>query len=118
MRFDNVFFFGISYLEATRQNLIAYFRWNDRIDYILAEREKGKLDPEVKAIHVPDNHAAMFELLDIQENREIWPNTSIADYFGLNSIKSNNDEHPSIWNEKPKRIRQMIFSPWRGRYRK
>ncbi|MDR0527944.1 MAG: DUF6056 family protein [Spirochaetaceae bacterium] len=65
-----------------------HFKWQNRIDYILSEKEKGNLDVEVKApIPATDRHAALYGLSDISDDENDWPNTSIAEYFGLRKIK-------------------------------
>ncbi|MDR1863283.1 MAG: DUF6056 family protein, partial [Treponema sp.] len=77
-----------------------YLRWEKRIEYIMEEKERGNMDIEVKApIPATDKHAALYGLLDIIDDPNVWPNTAIAEYFGLRSIKRLNNDEPweSMW---------------------
>jgi hypothetical protein len=93
-------FFSFSILKASRNILGIYLKWEKRIEYIMAEKERGNMDIEVKApIPVTDKHAALYGLRDIVDDPNDWPNTSIAEYFGLRSIKRLDNDEPweSIW---------------------
>jgi hypothetical protein len=62
--------------------------WNKRIKYIEEEKAKGNFDIELRStIPVWDKHVASYGLQDIIHNKDEWPNTDIAKYFGLSSIK-------------------------------
>jgi hypothetical protein len=88
-------FFAVSVLAATRNITGIYLRWQDRVAYIMAEKEKGNLKLEVKApIPAIDNHSASYGLDDILDGEADWPNTSIARYFGIESIKRLNNSDP------------------------
>jgi hypothetical protein len=81
---------GISFsvLTASKNIMGIYLKWQNRKEYILAEREKGNLDITVKApIPARDRHTALYGLTDILDDKDEWPNTSIAEYFGLRSIR-------------------------------
>jgi hypothetical protein len=86
---------SLSVLEAGKNIMGIYLKWQNRKEYILAEKEKGNLDIMVKApIPARDRHAALYGLLDITDNKNDWPNTSIAAYFGLHSIQGLNTDDP------------------------
>jgi len=102
-----------SFLNGGRKILGVYLRWYDRIEYILAEKEKGNLDIEVNPIKATDRHVALYGLSDVLPDKNNWPNTSIASYFGLKSIKNNDELMKSLWSEKRKRIKQLIIPPWK-----
>ncbi|MCL2129437.1 MAG: DUF6056 family protein [Treponema sp.] len=84
-----------SFLFTIKSSRETYSIWQQRIQYITAEKEKGNFDIEVRApIPVTDRHVALYGLDDIFYDKKIWPNTSIAGYFGLKSIKKINDDVP------------------------
>ena len=76
-----------SYVAAVvdTKNLTKY--WNLRIKYIEKERKLGNFDLEVYRIYSYNKHSALYELNDLNYDSKKWPNTSIAKYFKLNSIK-------------------------------
>ena len=61
--------------------------WNLRIKYIEEEKKIGNFDLEVYRIYSYNKHSALYELNDLGNDSKKWPNTSIARYFKLNSIK-------------------------------
>ena len=61
--------------------------WNLRIQYIEKEKKLGNFDLEVYRIYSYNKHSALYELNDLEYDSKKWPNTSIAKYFKLNSIK-------------------------------
>jgi hypothetical protein len=92
--------FSFSVLKAGKNIVGIYLRWQSRVEYITAERDRGNLDVEVKApIPTGDRHAALYGLSDLMDNPNGWPNVSVAEYFGLRSIKKSDDESPweSLW---------------------
>jgi hypothetical protein len=103
-----------SFFDASIAVVGTYLKWYDRLEYILAEKEKGNLEIKVRPIITTNKHVALYGLLDLLEDNNDWPNTTIASYFGINSIKIN-DKDPlgeSSWLDKRKRIRQLYKSPW------
>jgi hypothetical protein len=76
-----------SFLNSGKKIIGLYLRWYDRIEYIITEKEKGNLEIEVRPIEAWDRHVALYGLNDILPDENEWPNTSIARYFGLKSIK-------------------------------
>jgi hypothetical protein len=104
---------SVSFLNASKKILGVYLRWYDRVEYILAEKEKGNLEIEVSPIKATDRHIASYGLSDIYSDENIWPNTITARYFGLKSIKSNDELMENLWLEKRKRIRQLLIPPWK-----
>jgi len=104
---------AFSFFDACTDVLRIYFRWYDRVENILVEKEKGNLEVEVKPIMAVDKHTASYGLMDVMDDKNIWPNTSIANYFGLKSIiKNGDDKGDSLWVDKGKRLRQLIKMPW------
>jgi hypothetical protein len=104
-----------SFFNASKSIVGVYLRWYDRIEYILAEKEKSNLEIEIRLIIPTDKHVAMYGLLDIMPDENDFVNQFKAEYFGIKSIKTN-DEHPlgeSAWLDKRKRIRQLFIPPWR-----
>jgi hypothetical protein len=102
---------SVSFLDTSKKIIGVYLRWYDRIEYILTEKEKGNLEIEVNPIEATEKHVASYGLSDILTDENDWPNTSIAFYFGLKSIKSNDEPMETLWQEKGKRIRQLIIPP-------
>ncbi|MDR2793534.1 MAG: DUF6056 family protein [Treponema sp.] len=89
-----------SVISAGKNIVGIYLKWQNRIEYILSEKEKGNLDVEVKApIPAIDRHAALYGLGDVLDDKDDWHNTSIAEYFGLRSIKrlDSNEPWESLW---------------------
>jgi hypothetical protein len=80
-------------VKASKNIAGIHLKWQNRVEYILSEKAKGNLDVEVKApIPATDRHAALYGLTDIADDENDWPNTSIAEYFGLRSIKRLNTD--------------------------
>ena len=90
--------FSFSVLNSSRNFIGVYLEWNNRVKYIEAEKAKGNFDIELKApIPVWDKHVASYGLRDISHNKDEWPNTDIAKYFGLSSIKKIDSEWEVMW---------------------
>jgi len=100
---------SFSFITATKGVMGVYFRWYDRIEYINQEKEKGVLDIEVKIIPTHNKKTALYDLSDVTADKEDWPNTSIATYFGISSIKSNDELPENLWNNMRKRFKQIIL---------
>jgi len=101
----------LSLMNSYKKIIGVYLRWYDRYEYILAEKEKGNLEIEVTPIEITDFHVALYDLGDISSDKNNWVNASIASYFGLKSIKSNDEPMESLWTDKGKRIKQLIIPP-------
>jgi hypothetical protein len=91
--------FSFSFLNTSRNIIGVYMEWNKRVKYIEEEKAKGNFDVELRApIPVWDKHVASHGLRDIINNKDEWPNTSIAEYFGLSSIKkTDSDNWEVMW---------------------
>lgn len=63
--------------------------WSFRIEYIEKEKAKGNTDIEIGSYSSQNKHNPVYGLSDISTNKEDWPNTDIAKYFQIKSIKSN-----------------------------
>jgi hypothetical protein len=103
---------SVSFLNASKKILGVYLRWYDRIEYIHAEKEKGNLEIEVSPIKATDRHVALYGLDDVASYKNFYMNYYIVNYFGLKSIKGNDEPMENLWLEKRKRIRQLIIPPW------
>jgi hypothetical protein len=92
---------SFSFLNSSRNFIGIYLKWNERIEHIKAEKEKGNLDIELEApIPAWDRHTAMWGLRDIMYDENKWPNEDVAKYFGLSSVrgkKVESDEWPVMW---------------------
>jgi hypothetical protein len=91
--------FSFSFLNSSRNIIGIYMEWNRRVKYIEEEKAKGNFDIELRApIPVWDKHAASYGLRDILHENDKWPNTAIAEYFGLSSItKADSDNWEVMW---------------------
>jgi len=90
--------FSFSVLNSSRNFIGVYMEWNNRIKHIEAEKAKGNFDIELRApIPVWDKHVASYGLQDLLHNEDKWPNTDIAKYFGLSSIKKIDGEWEVMW---------------------
>lgn len=88
-----------------------FFRWHDRIEYILAEKEKGNLELSVPPILAVDRHTASWRLDDVFFDKNYWTNTSISKYFNITSLERMGDESSKI-ELRINRIRQVLVLPW------
>ncbi|WP_306698474.1 DUF6056 family protein [Treponema endosymbiont of Eucomonympha sp.] len=91
--------FLFSFACATKDIREIHVKWKQRAEYILAQKEKGVLDVEIRepiptSVLLGNKYAARGN--DITTDPGKWPNNSIADYFGIRSIRGveNSDE---IW---------------------
>ncbi|MDR1389831.1 MAG: DUF6056 family protein [Treponema sp.] len=81
-------FLSYSFLSAGKNIVGVYLKWQERTQYILSQKEQGIMDIEVKApIPVSNKHTSLYGLSDVMDEANAWPNTSIAQYFGIHSIK-------------------------------
>jgi len=104
-----------SFFDASIAVVGTYLKWYDRLEYILAEKEEGNLEIEVRPIMTTNKYVALYGLSDLLDDKNDWPNTSIASYFGINSIKIKDEVFvgKSLWLDKRKKIRQLFKSPWK-----
>lgn len=65
--------------------------WNDRIEKISIEKKQGNKNIILEQYNSSNTKNPNYGLSDIGADPEIWPNTSIADYYELKSIKSKNN---------------------------
>ena len=79
--------FAINYYSAVINTKNVYSDWNKRIDYINSEKEKGNLDIELERIYTYNSHSPQYLLVDLEDDPTIWPNTALARYFGVKSIR-------------------------------
>jgi hypothetical protein len=100
-----------SFLKASTEIMRLYLRWYDCVELILAEKEKGNLEIEVRPlIGVENKYVGMSKEFDISSKENAYPNNVIAPYFGLKSIKSSGKPVEILWR---KRIRQIVIPPWK-----
>lgn len=62
--------------------------WEYRENYIAKQKKKGNTEIKVDAYHAFDKHNPTFGLADLFEDKTLWPNTSIAEYFDIKSIEA------------------------------
>lgn len=67
--------------------------WENRINIINKEKSKGNKKVVVDTYITWNTKNPIYGLSDIGTNPNVWPNTSIADYYGLKSIKTNTPEN-------------------------
>jgi len=104
---------SFTFIDSTRKILAVYLRWYDRIEFIQAEKDKNNYDIDVKVINTTEKHAALYGLDDLVIDEKSWQNTSVASYYGIKSIKINYEPMDNLWEDREKRIRQIIIPPWK-----
>ena len=77
------------YINTSKEILELNRVWQYRYLYIESEKEKGNLDIEVAPYTSLNSHNPIYGLSDISPNEEDWPNSDIAKYFQIDSIKTN-----------------------------
>ena len=65
--------------------------WENRIETISKEKEKGNKKVVLDTYYTSNSKNPLYGLSDITEDAKVWPNTSIAKYYGLKSIKIKNN---------------------------
>lgn len=66
--------------------------WKYRQEYINKQKKKGNTEITTEVYYSQDKHNPTFGLADLAEDKKIWPNTSIAKYFKIKSIKAKTAE--------------------------
>ena len=61
--------------------------WSNRIETIEKEKEEGNKKITLEPYYTSNSKNPIYGLSDITEDAKVWPNTSIAQYYGLKSIK-------------------------------
>nr|MBP3258644.1 hypothetical protein [Bacilli bacterium] len=61
--------------------------WKTRIEIINTSKQKGIYDFEFGSYYTTNKRSPIYGLGDLQSDPDLWPNTSIANYYGINSIK-------------------------------
>ncbi|GHV89641.1 hypothetical protein AGMMS50268_01440 [Spirochaetia bacterium] len=88
-------FFGWSFIIASKNVFGIYQKWEKRSQYIITQKENGNTNITVKApIPAPDKHTALFGMVDLLPDSEIWPNTDIAKYYGIELITGEENKEP------------------------
>jgi len=100
-----------SFLFAGGAIVEYYLKWYDRVEHILAEKEKGNLTIETRPIFASrDKHIAAYS----QGGDINGYNGAVASYFKIKSITSNdNSPEEPLWQDIRKRIRQLFTPPWK-----
>lgn len=75
-------YFLVSYLEASYDIGITYLRNNERIEFVLSEKDKGNLDISVPKIEEPKTKYNIYSTVPD------WPLFNAQGYFGVNSIET------------------------------
>jgi hypothetical protein len=77
-----------SVCSAGADIVFSYTRWQKRIAYINYQKKIGNLNVEISSeIPITDKHNPAYWQLDIGKYRSGWPNTYVAAFYGLESIK-------------------------------
>lgn len=80
--------FPVSLYRSARNIYHVKTEWNQRIRLIEEQKALGNMDIEVPSIESLNSHTASYDLIDLSNDPDTFPNTDIACYFGLHSIKS------------------------------
>ena len=104
-------FLAFSFADAARGIIEVYLRWYDRIELILTEKNNGIFDIEVNPIIPRNRHVALYDLNDLDTDKNFWTNTAGAQYFNLRSIKSNYIMVP-VFTDFRKDLNRLIVPPW------
>ena len=80
--------FTFTYLWALNDNYRTFREWNNRINIIENAKKEGIYELEVPVIFADSRYNALYQSFEITNNFNSWPNTAIAEYFGIKSIKS------------------------------
>lgn len=62
--------------------------WEYRENYIAKQKDQGKDEIKVDAYYSQDKHNPTYGLADLFDDKKLWPNTSIAEYFDIKSIEA------------------------------
>lgn len=62
--------------------------WNYRESYIEKEKKKGNKEIELSAYSSENRHNPIYGLGDLSTEKNNWPNTAIAKYFKIKTIKA------------------------------
>lgn len=85
-----ILFASLKLIEGGYDILNTYIDVRNREIYIAEQKEKGNLDLVVDLIQPKTEYSARYGLVDLKtEKSNTWPNTWVADYYGLDSIKGN-----------------------------
>ena len=82
-----LFFSGFSMLKGSYHILENYLNYHVRELEILEKIEGGETDIVAPVLHPISKYCANYGLRDLHTNvSDLWPNTSIARYYGVSSI--------------------------------
>lgn len=76
----------VSLYKAARNIYHFNAGWKQRIAYINEQKEQGNLNVTVPIIKLINPHVSGYDLIDLSKDPNDFPNPSIANYFGLESI--------------------------------
>lgn len=62
--------------------------WEYREQYIEKQKEKENTEIKLSPYYTGNNHNPTYGLSDIVEDKDIWPNNDLADYFNVKSIQA------------------------------
>lgn len=77
----------VSLYRSARNIYHVNYEWKKRITYIEEQKKQGITDIEVPVINSSNYHTGAYDLIDLSENPDTFPNVDIANYFDLTSIK-------------------------------
>lgn len=76
----------VSLYKAARNIYHFNAGWKQRIAYINEQKKQGNLNVTVPIIKLINPHVSGYDLIDLSKDPNEFPNPSIANYFGLESI--------------------------------
>ena len=78
--------FGSNYMNAFFELKYVKNQNDLRVNYILEEKEKGNLDVSIEPIVSHSKYSCFDYNGDLNKDKNVWPNTAIARYYGLNTV--------------------------------
>jgi hypothetical protein len=78
--------FIYTYINASKDIYQTKVDINERISVIESERKKGNKDLYLKVIVPKSRYNALYGLVDIGNDKTVWPNTTVATYFDIDYV--------------------------------
>lgn len=78
--------FAFSFVQGAMDIAVTFAVSLEREAEIQAARDAGETDIELKVYLPSTEYSAAWDLTDLEPESELWPNCSLADYYGLRSV--------------------------------
>ena len=78
--------FGSNYMNVYFELKYVKSQNDLRVNYILEEKENGNLDVSIEPIVSHSKYSCFDYNGDLNKDKNVWPNTAIARYYGLNTV--------------------------------